>query len=99
MLVDPIPILLPPVTEIGFVHPYPVWVTVTFDAAVIVIFAVPADGLVAVTDAPTKLTVVIPSWFPTRVPSSWMVIPAIAGDPPPVTEAQDQPPEPFAVKT
>ena len=86
-------------TEIGFVPVYPVWVTVTFDAAVIEIFAVPAVGDVAVTDAPTKLTVVIPSWVPTVEPSSWMVMPAIAGDPPPVTEDQDQPPLPFAVKT
>ena len=31
------------------------------DGVLIVIFAVPADGLVAVTDAPIKLIVVIPS--------------------------------------
>ena len=36
---------------------------------------------------------------PTVVPVSLIIRPLIAGDPPPVTDFQVQPPEPFAVKT
>ena len=92
-------IVFPPVTVTGFAHPYAVWFTRISDAAVILIFAVPAVGDVAVTDPPVKLSIWVPSTVPTGVPSSWIVIPPIAGDPPPVIDFQVQPPEPFAVRT
>jgi len=56
---------------------------------------------VAVILFPTKLTKVIPPEVPTVEPSSWIVIPAIAGDPPPPAgdTCQVHPPEPSETGT